>query len=494
VFEAALDALVTILDPQRLPWMFLGITVGLVIGVLPGLGGTVGMSLLLPFVFGMDPFSGIALLIGMAAVVHTSDTFPSVLLGVPGSSGSQATIMDGYPLARQGQAARALGAAFFVSMIGGIIGGVALFATLGFIRPVVLALGAPELLMLAFFGLSLVGILSIGAPIPGLIASALGLLIGSIGVAPATFAYRFTFDTLYLTEGLPIAVVALGLFALPEMLDLLISNQRIAGSAKVAGRLRDGVRDAFRSKWLVVRSALIGVGVGVIPGLGGAVVDWITYGLAAQTTKKDNKFGSGDIRGVIAPESANNAKEGGALVPTLLFGIPGSGTTAMLLGGLLLMGIRPGPSMIGPDLNITLAIIWTLIVANVFAAGACFALSNQIAKISLIPPTILVPALLIVMVVAAYQSTRHWGDILAFLVIGVVGWMMKQFSWPRAPVLIGFVLAPAVERYLWISISRYQADWLLFPGVITIAIMTLLVVIGAIRFQRSATSIPEMES
>ena len=486
MFEAAFEALTVVLHPDRIPWLLLGTAVGLTVGVLPGLSGTVGMAILLPFIFGMDPFSGIALLIGMAAVVHTADTFPSVLLGVPGSSGSQATIMDGYPLARQGQATRALGAAFLASLFGGVIGGVALFGLIGVIRPLVLFLGSPELFMLAVFGLSMVGILSRGAPVPGLLAGVLGLLIGGIGAAPAAPVYRFTLDWLYLYDGVPIAVLALGLFAIPEIIDLLIANRSIASAEKVSGRLLDGVRDVMREKWLVVRSALIGVGVGAIPGLGGAVVDWISYGIAAQTTRKDNRFGSGDIRGVIAPEGSNNAKEAGALVPTLLFGIPGSGTTAMLLGGLLLMRVTPGPGMVTRDLDITLAIIWTLVLANVIAAGACFLLSKQIAKISFVPATILVPLLLIVMVAASYQSSRAWGDIITLLVIGFVGWVMKQLAWPRAPVLIGFVLAPAVERYLWISISRYGLEWLTFPGVIIIGIVTVVVLYGAIRYRHTA--------
>jgi TctA family transporter len=190
VFEAGYDALLLILDPARLGWLTLGAVVGLCVGILPGLGGTVGMAILLPFIFGMDPFSGIAMLMGMAAVVHTGDTFPSVLLGVPGSSGSQATIMDGYPMAQRGQAARALGAAFFVSMVGGIIGAATLFLIIGVARPVILALGTPELFMFAVLGLSMVGVLARGAPGAGVLSGLLGVMIGLIGLAPQVGQYR----------------------------------------------------------------------------------------------------------------------------------------------------------------------------------------------------------------------------------------------------------------------------------------------------------------
>ena len=481
MFEAALQALTTLMTPNNLLMMLLGVGVGTLVGVLPGLGGTVGMSLVLPFIFGMEASSALALLIGMAAVIHTADTFPSVLLGVPGSSGSQATIMDGYPLARQGQASRALSAAFFSSMIGGVVGALILFLILPVARPIVLAFASPELFMLTVLGLSMVGVLSGNDPIKGILGAALGLLIGTIGAAPfGAAAYRYTFGSLYLWDGIPLAVMALGLFALPELLDLLAEKGSIAKTAQLGqGRLQ-GLKDVIKNRWLVLRSSAIGAAVGFIPGLGGSVVDWISYGIASQTLKDTENFGKGDIRGVIAPESSNNAKEGGALIPTLLFGIPGSGTTAILLGGFVLLGIDTGPRMIKNDLDTILLIIWTLALANVVGAFVCIGLSGIIARISTIPAARLVPFLLIIMMVGAYQSTRSWGDLLAFLIIGLLGWAMKHTGWPVPPVLIGFVLAEGAERYFFLSTARYQWTWLTRPGVIAIAIVTVgLVVAGA---------------
>jgi putative tricarboxylic transport membrane protein len=446
LLETAIEALSIVLDPSRIIFMFIGIGVGLLIGLLPGLGGTVGMSILLPFIFGMDPYTGMALLIGMTAVIHTSDTFPSVLLGIPGSSGSQATIMDGYPLAQKGEAARALGAAFFCSMIGGIIGGIILFLTIPIARPLILAFGSPELFMLSLLGLSMVGILTGKSPLQGMMAGLLGLMLGTIGSAPAVPVYRYTFEWLYLFNGIPLAVVALGLFAFPVMIDLLAADRSISKAANLEGSWLEGIKDSIKHKWLVLRSAIIGSITGFIPGLGGSVVDWLSYGLAKQTIRDNENFGKGDIRGVIAPESANNAKEGGALIPTLLFGIPGSGTTAILLGGLILMGVQAGPRLVTTELSLTVSIIWTLVLANIFGAIACLLLSKPIARLSLIPAKKLVPFLLVVLIIGAYQSTRHWGDLIAFVVIGLLGWLMKQFDWPRAPVLIGFVLAVSAER------------------------------------------------
>jgi putative tricarboxylic transport membrane protein len=485
MIESALQALAIISDPTRILFMLLGIGVGLLVGLLPGLSGTVGMAMLLPFIYGMDPYAAIALLIGMAAVIHTADTFPSVLLGVPGSSGSQATILDGYPLARRGEAARALGAAFFASMVGGLVGAVVLFAVLPIARPLVLTFGSPELFMLTVLGLAMVGVLSGNKPLIGILAGTLGLLVGSIGAAPAIASYRFTFGSVYLFDGLPIAVVALGLFALPEILDLLIAKRSVAATASLGKGWLDGVKDVVRERWLTLRCAVLGVIVGAIPGMGGAVVDWISYGQAVQIAKDKEGFGKGDIRGVIAPEASNNAKEGGTLIPTLLFGIPGSGTTAVLLGGFILLGLQPGPRMVTENLDITLAIVWTLALANVIGAICCLLLSGPVSRLSLIPAGKLAPFLLIIMMVGAYQSTRDWGDLLAFIAVGLLGWLFKHIDWPRPPLLIGYVLSISTERYLHLSVSRYDWNWLLHPGVLVIGVLTVALVLAGMRLKSS---------
>ncbi len=495
MFQFALEALQILFQPQTLGLLLLGTAVGMTVGILPGLGGTVGMSLLIPFIFGMDPEQAIPLMIGAAAVIHTADTFPSVLLGVPGSSGSQATIMDGYPLARMGEAARALAAAFFSSMVGGLIGATVLLLVLPIARPLVLAFGSPELFMLAILGLSMVAILAGKRPLRGLISGAMGLMIGAIGAAPTTPFYRYTFESLYLYDGLKLAVLALGLFALPEILDLLASGSSIVKEGAELKSIRaswaQGFRDVVKNRLLVLRSAALGVIIGFIPGLGGAVVDWISYGIARQTVKNPEGFGKGDIRGVIAPESSNNAKEGGALIPTLLFGIPGSGGTAVLLGAFILLGLQPGPRMLKEtgDLNITILIIVTLAVANVFGTTACLLLTNVVSRLATVRAARLAPFVLVIMLTGAYQSTRNWGDLMAFVVIGLLGWVMRRLQYPLPPLLIGFVLSVGVERYLWLSTARYEWEWLTRPGVLIIMGLTIVLTIGGFRVnQRTAAN------
>lgn len=473
VIEATVDALSMLVDPSRLLWLLLGILMGITVGVIPGLSGVVGMAMLLPFVYGMDPVSGLGLLIGVAAVTHTSDTFTAVLVGVPGTAGAQATIMDGHPLAQRGQAGYALGAAFVSSMIGGVIGAIVLYAVLPAGRTVALALGSPELFMVAMLGLSMVALLSLESPQRGLLAAALGLMLGTVGGAPAAAEYRYTLDFLYLYDGIPLVAVALGLFGLPEVIDLLFSGRSIASSGRLTKGQLAGVRDAVRNWSLILRMAPCGAVLAAIPGIGASVIDWLAYGLTARTVRHRTNFGRGDIRGVIAPESANNAKESGTLVPTLLFGVPGSGTSAVLLGGMVLLGIEPGPDMVTTKLPITLSIIWTLVLANVIGAGLCMAFVRPIARLSIVPAASLVPFLIVVMTFAVFQSSERWGDIISFAAIGAVGWLMKHQSWPRPPLLIGFVLAAPVERYLSISVSRYGAEWLGRPGVL--AMMLILV-------------------
>jgi putative tricarboxylic transport membrane protein len=481
MLDALVNGLLILLDPFRLLMLSAGVVIGVVVGILPGLGGLMGMALVLPFLFGMDPYAGIAMLIGIAAAVPSADTFPSVLMGIPGSSGSQATIMDGYPMARKGQAARALGAAFSASLIGGLIGALCLTLLVPFARPLVLAFGAPELFMLTVLGLAMVGVLSGNRPMLGIIAAVFGLVLGTVGGAPAAAEYRFTFGETYLYDGFKLVLVALGLFALPEVVDLLARGGAIATRAE-GGRLgsgwMDGLRDTLRHKWLVVRHSLVGVLVGAIPGMGSSIIDWLNYGYVVRASKDKSQFGKGDVRGVIAPESANNAREGGVLMPTLLFGVPGSSAMALFLGALLIFGIQPGPSLLRDQLDLVFVIIWSLAIANVLGTLLCLALSKPIARLTFLPFQYIAPVVLGIVVLGAWQTTRHWGDLVLLFGFGLLGWFMKRIEMPRPPLLVGFILSTLAERYLWMSYNLYDWEWLARPIVLAIAALCLVLVFG----------------
>ncbi len=482
MFNAALEGLEIVLEINHLIFMFAGILMGLVVGIFPGLGGLVGLSLLLPFVYGMNETQALAMMVGMVAVIPTSDTFTSVLMGIPGSNASQATVLDGYPLSKQGQASRALSAAFFASMFGGLLGALVLTVFLVCARGVILSFGTPELFMLSLLGLSMVGVISGNNIFKGLVSCGLGMLVASMGSAPATAEERMTFSSLYLFDGIPLVVVGLGIFALPEIIDLLKSSTTIAQASRLGGNWLQGIKDAIKYRWLCFKCAGVGAIIGAIPGLGGSVVDWIAYGFAMQSAKDKSQFGKGDIRGVLGPESANNAKEGGALIPTLLFGIPGSGNMAIFLGGLILIGLEPGPAMAKDDLDISYAIIWSLALANLIGAGLCLLISKPVSQITRVPYPILAPLMIMVITFAAFQSTRDFGDLAALLIIGLLAYFMKQYHWSRPAFLIGFVLAEQTETYLYQAIQFYEWSFLTRPGVWVIFVLILFSTIIGYRY------------
>ncbi|MDC1208983.1 tripartite tricarboxylate transporter permease [Litorivicinus sp.] len=501
-FGALADAWQLILQPMTLLYLALGVFLGLSIGVFPGLGGIAGLSLMLPFMFGLDPILGLALMIGLVAVVPTSDTFASVLMGIPGSSSSQATVLDGFPLAKKGMAARALSAAFASSLFGGLIG--ALFLT-GFIlvaRPVILLFQSPELLMIAVFGVSMVGILAGRVALKGLAAAGLGMMLATIGEGPFNGEPRLSsFEYPYFLEGFQLVIVGLGIFAVPEIVALLRKGSSINETSGLGSGWREGIIDWWQHKWLSIRCSLIGVAVGVIPGLGGSVVDWIAYGHAIQSSKNKEKFGSGEIRGVIAPESANNAKEGGGLVPTLLFGIPGSGSMAIFIGALALLGqgeLEPGQQMLTEDLDITYSIVWMLAIANVLGTILCIAFAGQIAKLTNIRFVLIAPFVFMIIAFAAFQSGQDILDLATLFGIGLIGILLRRFDWSRPAFLIGFVLANPVEHYsnnaYQISSFRFEQnvlsglEYFFSPIVFVLIAITVLSVVIGIRQSKNMQS------
>lgn len=467
----AWHALTLLLEPARLGVLIIGVLIGLAIGVLPGLNGIVGMAMLIPFTYNMDQHTAMALLLGMAAVITSSDFITAVLFGVPGHVGAAATVIDGHAMAKNGEAGRAFGAGFASSLAGGLVGAIVLAISIPVLRPVLLAIGSPELLAFTLFGLSMVATLSGRAPLKGLTAAGLGLMISMVGSRSESGTLRWTFDTLYLYDGVPLVPATLGLFAMPELCELAVARKRIAGDH--AGSINmssqwEGVRDVARHWWLVLRCGILGTGLGAIPGIGSAVIDWIAYGYAQRTEKNPETFGTGDVRGVIAPESSNNAKEGGHLVPTIAFGVPAGASMAILLGAFLMHGLTPGPEMLTKHLDVTYTIVWSLTLAHVMGALICLSGSRWLAKISTVRPEILLPVVIALVFVAAYEGSHDWGDLYVLFGFGVVGWIMKRLGWPRPPMVLGIVVGGIFERYLYISTSLYGIGWLQRPVVIGI--------------------------
>ena len=488
--EEFVSAFFQLFELTHLLFLFGGTLLGLVVGILPGLGGTSGLALVLPFVYSLEPSYALAMMIGVLAPTTTSDTFPAVLMGIPGTAGSQATVMDGFPLSKKGMAARALSAAFCSSLMGGVFGALILSISIYYAIPIIMAFGFGEQFLLIILALLMVGALTGENFIKGVTACILGLIIGSIGSAPITGDLRFTFGTLYLVEGVPIVIVGLGLFALPEIVGLLDSKGAIAKALKNEEGWFRGVKDVFKNWFLVLRCSSIGCIVGALPGLGGTVVDWIAYSHLKQTSKDTSDIGKGDIRGVIAPESANNAKEGGALIPTLLFGIPGSGNKVLLLGGFILIGIEPGLEMVTTHLDLTYLMIWSLAIANILGAGLCIGFASHISKLTLVRYYVLAPVMIVLIFFATFNINRDWYDFIGLLGFGLIGITFKAFGWSRPALLIGFFLSTKVELLSYQTQAVYGLTFLTRPVSIILIVLCFGTILLLLRqkFKQSYTS------
>ena len=474
--DAILAGLAGVTAPKALTLMAFGVIASSFFAAMPGIGSLLFLSMTIPYAMTLDPFSCIALLLGIGVVSNTANTFSSVLIAVPGSAGSQATIVDGHPMARKGEARRAFGAAFTASALGGLFGGVVFVLSLPIMKPMVLAFGSPDFLMLVLWGLSAVAILSGNAPIKGLMAAFLGLGISLIGTDARTGIERFTFEDYYLWDGVHIVLVALGVFAIPELVDLSIRRTSVSDSGKLGSGLWQGVKDVFIHWWLMIRCSIVGVWVGMLPGLGSSVADWFAYAHAVQTEKNTENFGKGDVRGVIAPESSNNAKEGGALIPTTIFGVPGSTSYALMLVAFIAVGIKPGETMLTTQLPYLYGMIWVLVIANLFATGLAIGFSNIFAKASVMPFQIIVPMALVLCTVAAFSASFSHADLLMLLIFSIIGLVMKRLGWPRPPLLVAVVLGPQLQNYLWLSIDRYGFEWLGRPAVLVLLALIIVTV------------------
>jgi putative tricarboxylic transport membrane protein len=476
--EAAIEGLNGVLQPQALSFMCLGVLIGSLVGFLPGIGGPSTLAIMLPFVMTMqDPLLVIALLVGMDAVGNTASAFTSILISVPGSSGSQATILDGHPMAKNGDAARALSASFVASLLGGLFGALVLFASLPVLRPLVLSFSSPEFFILTLWGVSMVGILSGNAPVKGLLAGIVGVMIATVGLDTKSGIERFSFNVAYLWEGIDLVLVALGLFGIPEVIDLAGRKGSIAKAEEFGRGYVQGIFDVFRHWWLLLRTSIIGAWVGFLPGLGSSVADWFAYAHAVQTEKNRENFGKGDVRGVIASEGSNNAKEGGDYIPTLAFGIPGGTSTALVLTAFVAVGIKPGPDMLTSQLNLTFAVIWTLVLANIVATAVCMLFAKPIARVCFLPFYAIVPPIVAFIFIGAFAANFHSYDLTALMIFSLLGFFMRRYGWPRAPLLLGVVLGEKMELYLWLSYTRYGFEWLARPMVLILIALLIVSIV-----------------
>jgi len=439
-----------------------GSLLGQLFGVLPGLTGSVAMALLISMTFTMTPEQAMALLGGAMGAATFGGSITAILFNTPGTPNNAATCLDGYPLAQQGKAGYALGAAATASALGAIMGLVVLMAVIPVMRQVVLAFGPPEFFLLAIFGLTIIASISEGSFLNGLISGALGLLISMVGLSPVAVDKRFTYGSLFLWDGIKLVPALIGLFAIAEMINLVVNAKTISRSGTVIrGGIYEGIKAVFKNFFLFMRCSAIGTFIGAIPGVGGSVSNFVAYTHATQT-EKNGRFGQGDIRGVIASESSNDAKDGGALIPTLSLGIPGCPTSAMIMGGLLIHGIFPGRELIVDNLPLVYTLIVTLAVSNIITSTVGLLLGNQLTKITTLPTTILAPIIIVFTIIGTYASRLSMGDVIVGIIFGIFGYWMIKVNFSRIPIVIALVLGPLAEQSFHTSLQISRGSYAVF--------------------------------
>ena len=491
MYDVVVNGLLSVLAWPAVGYMLLAVPLGLIFGMIPGLGGPTSLALLIPFTFGMSPVSGFAFLLGMHSVVHTSGSIPAILFNTPGTGPNAATCLDGFPMAQKGEAGRALGAALFSSMAGGIIGAVCLGLVIPIVRPVVLSFGPAEFFMLAALGLTFIALMS-ESLLKGLMAGGMGLVFSYVGMDPQTGAVRFCYDFLYLYEGINLVVVVVGLFAMATVIEMAVEGGKSIASAEPSvaqaeekgGGTLEGIKDVFRYWWLTVRCSILGAVIGMCPGFGGDSAAFFTYGHAVQTSKHKELFGKGTVEGVIAPGAAHNSKEGGNLVPTLAFGIPGGAAMAVLLGAFLILGVVPGVEMFTKHLTLVYSMIWVLVIANVLGVAICLPFAPKLAKVTFVRTSLVIPFIVVSAGMGAYLATQNLGNLVVVLLTGFLGYGMKVCKYPRAPLLLGIVLGKISERNLMLSLDLYGPRFIFRPIAFVLLVILLATVFGPMVSRR----------
>jgi len=450
--EIAISGLLAVLNIETLLLLFGGTVIGIIFGSMPGLSATMAVTLFLPVTFGMEPVNAISLLLGLYVGGISGGLITAILINIPGTPSSIATTFDGYPMAQRGEAGKALGAGIVFSFLGGMFSFMALLLIAPQIAQLALKFSAVEYFAVTAFSLTLVASLAGDSPVKGLISACIGLMLAMIGAAPIDGTRRFTFGIYDFDAGLDLVAVMIGFFAIPEILKAAkgsIADENIEKIKvdKIKG-FGISLKEFVGQLPNALRSALIGLGIGILPGIGGGTSNVLAYLAAKNTSKEPEKFGTGILDGVVAPETANNASIGGALIPLLTLGIPGDPVTAMLLGGLMVHGITPGPMLIRSNGALLYSVFFALIIANVFMLFSEFFGIKGFVKILDIKKAYLFPPIIVLCAVGAFGSTNRVFNIFAMVLCGILGYLMDRFEFPLTPIILSFILGSLVEGNL----------------------------------------------
>lgn len=462
-FLGFLKGLSIVFQLNNLILLVLGVILGIVVGAIPGLTATLAISLLLPFTFGLDASTALIMLVGIYCGGIYGGSITAILLRTPGTPGAAATVLDGYPLAQQGQAGRAMGIATTASFIGGIVSAAFMIFLSPTISRFALEFSSAEFFALAFFGLTIIFSISGDSLLKGAIAGLIGLLINSVGMDPLVAYPRFTFGNKSLMIGFPLLPAVIGLFALTEVFRLLEKGIVYEGELdKKLDRIIPRWTDIKQLKWTFLRSGLIGTFIGALPGAGANIASFVAYSEAKRTSKHPEKFGKGAIEGVAAPETANNAVTGGALIPMLTLGVPGDAVTAVLLGALTIQGLQPGPLLFTDHPNVVNSIFAAMIVANIVMFFTGITLSTVIAKIASMKKTTLVPIIAIFSLLGAYASEGSFIHMRIAIIFGIVGYLLERNGFPLAPIALAIVMGTLAEKNFRTALIRAEGSYSIF--------------------------------
>jgi putative tricarboxylic transport membrane protein len=466
------------LTPQNLAFAFAGVLVGTVIGVLPGIGPAAGIALLLPVTFALPPLSSLIMLAGIYYGAMYGGTLSSVLINTPGESASVATTLDGYQLALQGRAGAALAIAAIGSFIAGTFGVLALMLAAPPLADLAVQFGPPEYFALAALGLLTIAGLTGSSAAKALLAAVAGLALATVGVDPFTGQQRFTLGVIELTDGVEFLPVAVGLFGIAEVFANVAHPIRIAPIKASLSGLVPTWQDWVLSRWAIARGGLIGFVVGVLPGAGATIASFIAYGLERRISKRPERFGKGAIEGVAAPESANNAATAGAMVPLLALGIPGSATTAVLLGSFILFGLRPGPLLLTDHPEVFWGLIASMYVGNVMLLFLNLPGAPLFASVLRLPYPVIATAIIGISIAGAYSLENSLFDVWVALAFGVLGYLMKRFDYPAAPLVLALVLGQLLEMSLRQSLTISHGSLAIFVTRPASAVLLAIGIVG----------------
>lgn len=474
-----LDALILLLTWPYFGWAALGTMVALFFGTLPGLNGVMATALVIPFTFSLPADQAIILLSATVAGGTFGGAITAILINTPGDAINAATAYDGHPLAKQGRAGYAIGAACMASALGSLLGLFVLLLVIPLARMLILALSYPELFLITCLGLVVVTVVSRGNMLKGLIIVGFGLLISFIGLDPYDGRERFFAGTFYLWDGIPLIPVTIGIFALAEGMKMIVSGKAISTKpidlgAEAFGQVKEGFKAVFINFGVFLRSSLIGTIIGAVPGLGGIIANFMAYSHAVQTAKDKSKFGKGDIRGVIASEASNDAKDGGALIPTLAFGIPGSASMAVLLGALIFHGVAPGNRLLTKDIDIVYMIIAAMVLASILTSVIGVVFIKRFMWLTIIDTRIMAGVIIALSLTGSYALNQSMGDVTVTVLFGFIAIMLGLCSFPVTPLLIGLILGSILEIYLH-NVLEYQGIENFYTRPISLMLMFMLI-------------------